>query len=69
MVMEADQEPLIYKPGQSSTSSTETTLPRFPRAISIIRTTGDHDVVMIGEMPGALDADAGAWIDRCTRED
>ncbi|MBR41249.1 MAG: hypothetical protein CMA89_05140 [Euryarchaeota archaeon] len=30
--------------------------------ISIVRTTGDHDVVMIGEMPGALDADADAWM-------
>ena len=30
--------------------------------ISVVRATGDHDVVMIGEMPGALVADADPWM-------
>jgi len=30
--------------------------------ISIIESTGDHAVVMVGDMPGALAADADAWM-------
>ena len=30
--------------------------------ISIIKSTGDHAVVMVGDMPGALAADADAWM-------
>ena len=30
--------------------------------ISVVMATGDHDVVTIGEMPGALAADADAWM-------